>query len=97
MKSYGVTIEISEFVFKRKKSFMLNVSDQRCRVTSAAIERRHCHPGYCLIKYRARAWHYRIFSDFLNSGFKMASKTEGKAYVIARSWNDIKGQITPES
>ena len=50
MKSYCVTIEISEFVFKRKKkSFMLNVSDQRCRVTSAASERRHCHPGYCLI------------------------------------------------
>ena len=41
MKSYGVTIEISEFVFKRKKK--------------------------------------RIFPDFLNSGFKMASKTEGKA------------------
>ena len=76
---------------------MLNVSDQRCRVTSAASERRHCHPGYCLIKYRARAWHYRIFPDFLNSGFKMASKTEGKAKVIACSWNDIKGQITPES
>ena len=85
MKSYGVTIEISEFVFKRKKTFMLNVSDQRCLVTSAASERRHCHPGYCLIKYRARAWHYRIFPDFLNSGFKMASKTEGKAEVIACS------------
>ena len=27
----------------------------------------------------------------------MASKTEGKAKVIACSWNDIKGQITPES
>ena len=26
----------------------------------------------------------------------MASKTEGKAKVIACSWNDIKGQITPE-
>ena len=27
----------------------------------------------------------------------MASKTEGKAKVIACSWNDIKRQITPES
>ena len=27
----------------------------------------------------------------------MASKTEGKAKVIACSWNDIKGQITPEN
>ena len=27
----------------------------------------------------------------------MASKIEGKAKVIACSWNDIKGQITPES
>ena len=27
----------------------------------------------------------------------MASKREGKAKVIACSWNDIKGQITPES
>ena len=53
--------------------------------------------AYCLISYRAEAWHYRIFPDFLNSGFKMASKTEGKAEVIACSWNDIKGQITPES
>ena len=26
----------------------------------------------------------------------MASKAEGKAKVIACSWNDIKGQITPE-
>ena len=26
----------------------------------------------------------------------MASKMEGKAKVIACSWNDIKGQITPE-
>ena len=52
---------------------------------------------YCLIAYRAGAWHYRIFPDFLNSGFKMASKTEGKAEVIACSWNDIKGQIAPES
>ena len=50
----------------------------------------------CLISYRTGAWHYRIFPDFLNSGFKMASKTEGKAKVIACSWNDIKGQITPE-
>ena len=50
----------------------------------------------CLISYRAEAWHYRIFRDFLNSGFKMA-KREGKAEVIACSWNDIKGQITPES
>ena len=33
----------------------------------------------CLISYRAGAWHYRIFPDFLNSGFKMASTTEGKA------------------
>ena len=38
-----------------------------------------------LISYRAGAWHYRIFPDFLNSGFKMASKTEGKAEVIACS------------
>ena len=45
-----MTIEMNEFVFKRKKKrFMLNVSDQRCRVTSAAGERRDCHPGYCLI------------------------------------------------
>ena len=50
--------------------------------------------GYCLIWYRAGAWHYRIFPDFLNSGFKISSKTEGKARVIACSWNDIKGQIT---
>ena len=27
----------------------------------------------------------------------MASKIEGEAKVIACSWNDIKGQITPES
>ena len=27
----------------------------------------------------------------------MTSKTEGKAEVIACSWKDIKGQITPES
>ena len=27
----------------------------------------------------------------------MASKTEGKKKVIECSWNDIKGQITPES
>ena len=86
MKSYGVTIKISEFVFKRKKKgFMLNVSHQRCRVTSAASERRHCYSGYCLISFRAGAWHYRIFPDFLNSRFKMASKTEGKAKVIACS------------
>ena len=39
----------------------------------------------CLISYRAEAWHYRIFRDFLNSGFKMASKREGKAEVIACS------------
>ena len=44
---------------------MLNASDQGCRVTSAAIERRHCYPGYCLISYRAGAWHYRILPDFL--------------------------------
>ena len=37
------------------------------------------------------------FPDFLNSGLKMASKIEGKAKVIACSWNDIKVQITPES
>ena len=29
--------------------------------------------------------------------FEIASKTEGKAKVIACSWNDIKGQITTES
>ena len=46
-----MTIAMNEFVFKRKKKkrFMLNVSDQRFRVTSAAGERRDCHPGYCLI------------------------------------------------
>ena len=27
----------------------------------------------------------------------MASKIEGKAEVIAFSWNDIRGQITPKS
>ena len=27
----------------------------------------------------------------------MASKIEGKAKVIADSWNDVNGQITPES
>ena len=27
----------------------------------------------------------------------MASKIEGKAKFIACSWNDIRGQITPES
>ena len=53
--------------------------------------------SYCLISCRAGAWHYRIFPDFLNSGLKMASKMEGKAKVIAYSWNDIKSQITPES
>ena len=37
---------------------------------------------YCLISYCAGARHYRIFPDFLNSGFKMASKIEGKAKVI---------------
>ena len=30
----------------------------------------------CLISYRAGAWYYLIFADFLNSGFKMASKTK---------------------
>ena len=54
-------------------------------------------PDACLISYRAGAWHYRIFPDFLNSGFKMAPKTEGKAKAIACSWSDIKGQITSES
>ena len=33
---------------------------------------------YCLISYRAGAWHNRIFPDLLNSGFKMASKIEVK-------------------
>ena len=47
----------------------------------------------CLISCRAAGWHYRIFPDFLF----LASKIEGKAKVIACSWNDIKGQITPES
>ena len=32
----------------------------------------------CLISYRAGAWYYLIFPDFLNSGFKMASKTDSK-------------------
>ena len=50
-----------------------------------------------LISCRARAWHYLIFPDVLNSGLKMASKIEGKAKVIVYRWNDIKGQITPES
>ena len=54
--------------------------------------------GYCLISYRAGAWHYRIFLDFLNSGFKMASKIEGKAKVIAISSNDIETlKIRPET
>ena len=53
--------------------------------------------GNYLISCRAGAWHYQISPDFLNSGLKMASKIEGKAKVIACSWNDIKGQITPES
>ena len=43
---------------------------------------------YCLISYRVGDWHYRIFPDFLNSGFSKASKTEGKAKVTACSWND---------
>ena len=47
----------------------------------------------CLISCRAEALHYRIFPDF----FLLASKLEGKAKVIACSWNDNKGQITPES
>ena len=34
-------------------------------------------PRYCLISYRAGAWKYRLFLDFLNSGFKMACKIEG--------------------
>ena len=41
--------------------------------------------------YRVEAWHYRIFTDFLKDS------TEGKAEVITCSWNDIKGQITPET
>ena len=53
--------------------------------------------SHSLISYHAGAWHYRIFLDFLNSGFKMASTIEGKAKVIACTWNDIKGQITQES
>ena len=53
--------------------------------------------SHSLISYHAGAWHCRIFPDFLNSGFEMASKIEGKAKVIACTWNDIKGQITPES
>ena len=40
---------------------------------------------YCLISYRVGAWHYRIFPDFLNSGFKMSSKIEDKAKVTACS------------
>ena len=40
---------------------------------------------YCLISYRVGDWHYRIFADFLNSGFKMSSKIEGKAKVTACS------------
>ena len=59
-------------------------------------EARFAYPN-CLISYRAGAWHYRVFPDFLNSGLKMASKIEGNRKVIACSWNDIKGQITPES
>ena len=30
----------------------------------------------CLISYRTGAWYYLIFADFLNSWFKMASKTK---------------------
>ena len=37
-------------------------------------------PRYCLISYRAGAWQYRLFPDFLNSGFKMACKIEGIAH-----------------
>ena len=39
-------------------------------------------PRYCLISYRAGAWQYRRFPDFLNSGFKMARKIEGIAKVL---------------
>ena len=39
----------------------------------------------CLISYRAGAWYYLIFPDFLNSGFKMASKTDGKTKGIVCS------------
>ena len=69
-----------------------------CNVNLSSLEVFCCmwtETSHCLISYRAGAWHYRIFPDFLNSGFKMASKTEGKAKVIACSKNDIKGQITP--
>ena len=34
-----------------------------------------------------------LFKFRIKNGFQ----TEGKAKVIAYSWNDIKGQITPES
>ena len=34
-----------------------------------------------------------LFKFRIENGFKI----EGKAKVIAYSWNDIKGQITPES
>ena len=53
---------------------------------------------YCLISYRVGDWHYRIFPDFLNSGFSKAYTTEGKAKVTACSWNDYSRllQITPD-
>ena len=38
-------------------------------------------PRYCLISYRAGAWKYRLFPDFLNSGFKMACKIKGISWV----------------
>ena len=37
------------------------------------------------------------FPGLLKYRLKMASKIEGKAKVIASSWKEIKGQITPES
>ena len=40
---------------------------------------------YCLISYRVGDRHYRIFPDFLNSGFSKAYTTEGKAKVTACS------------
>ena len=53
---------------------------------------------YCLISYRVGDRHYRIFPDFLNSGFSKAYTTEGKAKVTACSWNDYSRllQITPD-
>ena len=40
--------------------------------------------GNCPISYCEGAWHYRIFLDFFNFGFKMASKTEGRGRLLQK-------------